>query len=376
MPINSLVPQYRSPVATYSALRQMKDQGAQNKMNMLVQGQQMRLSQQKEGREQQLQQIKGAAAVGQYLDQFGDEASKKQAFESIKGDLGSYGLTNVSPNVTYEDAKPHLEKAKLMVYGQPESPFSDINPSQYTPQSVQRFEQSGRYGDLVGREKKGVSQNVYTGSNPYMKKRLEGQAKMVEETTNRAASSVEKINSLEQFINKSDEAQQGSMQPLMTGVKNFFSSFGIDFESLQSEREMEQAIGNILANYMQELGARGLTDKDMEILRQALPRVNTDKQSRVAIARILQKNYAKDINEYGSIREQEAKAYPELNQKLFKPAWYEDYMKMEKPWEQQNVQQEAQMEAVDYSTMSDKELLDMLGKGSSNMGKVRIDERP
>ena len=278
--------------------------------------------------------------------------------------------------VDYEKAKPVLARLR----GEKPSESKSYGPLETIPTAPdfvgQRELTSNEYKN-VKREKTAPLVDM-SGKDPYMKKRLEKLAERAGEITKTAESSVDKIVALDRFINKSDKAQQGGMQPVMTGLKNFFSSFGVDFESLKSEREMEQAVGDILANYMQELGARGLTDKDMEILRQALPRVNTDKESRTAIARILQKTYAKDIDEYGLMREQEDAAYPELKGKVFRPKWYKTYQRMDKAWlpSEEPAQPEAAQPTTDFKTMSNEELLDYLGTNSQGIGKVRIDERP
>ena len=85
---------------------------------------------------------------------------------------------------------------------------------------------------------------------------------------------------------------------------------------------MEQAIGDILGNKMAELGARGLTDKDMEVLRQSLPRVDTDKASRDNVVEILKKANNNVIAEYENARLEEARVYPDLSKRIPDPAWY------------------------------------------------------
>jgi hypothetical protein len=88
---------------------------------------------------------------------------------------------------------------------------------------------------------------------------------------------------------------------------------------------MEQAIGDIKNNKMTELGARGLTDKDMEVLAQSLPRVNTDKASRENVVRILKAANNAVISEYENARQEEARIYPELAKRIPSPVWYKSY---------------------------------------------------
>jgi hypothetical protein len=86
---------------------------------------------------------------------------------------------------------------------------------------------------------------------------------------------------------------------------------------------------------MAELGARGLTDQDMKVLRMALPRIETDRVSREAVANIVKKANQFTISEWESQRASEAEIYPDLATKVPEPYWYKQY-KLTKPggaWE-------------------------------------------
>lgn len=82
---------------------------------------------------------------------------------------------------------------------------------------------------------------------------------------------------------------------------------------------------------MAELGARGLTDKDMEVLRQSLPRVDTDKGSRDNVVAILKKANDAVLNEYENARSEEARVYPDLATRITNPGWYKAYKSKAKP---------------------------------------------
>ena len=86
---------------------------------------------------------------------------------------------------------------------------------------------------------------------------------------------------------------------------------------------MAQAVAGLKADYMKQLGARGLTDQDMKILGEALPRIDSDPQARVDVARILRKEHELAIDEYLYIVDQENRDYP--NNRFKRPRWVESY---------------------------------------------------
>jgi len=179
----------------------------------------------------------------------------------------------------------------------------------------------------------GASKNVTNvnmpGDNQYINARRGDQAKAFGELEKSAQSAYNQYSTLDRFIQASEKGFSGGAAPLLTGTTNLLSSFGINIapEKLKDTRIMEQAIGDILGNKMVELGARGLTDKDMEILRQNLPRVEIDKTSRVAVANVLKKSASSTLREYENARSEEAKNFPELAARSPTPAWLQDYRK-------------------------------------------------
>ena len=290
------------------------------------------------------------------------------------------GIQGVVPNpekdnLTIDQFKGTQQRSQeiIKMFGQDEkakSPFAKINPSQYTPESVKTFEQTGVYGDLVPREK---TKMVASPEDYYWRKRFEGQATTIQEVEKSANASVSKLKALDRFIENNEKTPQGSVQPLVTGMQNFLASFGVQFEGLTSAREMEQALGEIQAAYMKELGARGLTDKDMEVLRQSLPRIATDNTARISVARILQKSYATTIDNYSSMRSQEEKISPIKARKIFSPAWND--------WYEENRERYLGIESVpepeeeiDFGEMSQEQLIEYFS--NQNIGRMRVDERP
>lgn len=170
----------------------------------------------------------------------------------------------------------------------------------------------------------GTSVTVSTGKgdSKYAEKRLSDAAEQLTALGKSAESAWKANQALDRFSKASGGGAQGGAQPIITATQNFLSSFGYTADTLKDTRQMEQAIGDILGNKMAELGARGLTDKDMEVLRQSLPRVDTDKASRDNVVEILKKANNNVVAEYENARLEEARVYPDLSKRIPDPAWY------------------------------------------------------
>lgn len=195
---------------------------------------------------------------------------------------------------------------------------------------VQKNEKTGQIRQAVARPpvtNVNASPNINLGrdDDEYLKARRKAQADGFRELERSAESAYKQIQTLDRFLAASEKGTAGGAQPIISGVQNFLSSFGYSPESLKDVRVMEQAIGDILGNKMAELGARGLTDKDMEILRQALPRVAIDRGSRSAVANILKKSAEFTLGEYDAARAEEERIYPEFAKKTPMQGWFKAY---------------------------------------------------
>ena len=166
---------------------------------------------------------------------------------------------------------------------------------------------------------------VPKGDTKYAEKRMSDAAEGMTALTKSAESSYKGNKALDRFLAASNTGTQGGAQPIITGVQNFLSSFGYAPSELKDVRQMEQAIGDMLGHKMEELGARGLTDKDMEVLRESLPRVNTDRAARENIVRILKVTNNNIISEWEGQRSQEFQTYPELSKRIPEPVWYKEH---------------------------------------------------
>lgn len=167
--------------------------------------------------------------------------------------------------------------------------------------------------------------NIGAGEKEYVKERLKKKAEYAGELDKSAESAYKSIKAMDRFLESSKTGMAGGAQPIISGTQNFLASFGFDIKDLKDVNQMEQAIGDILATKMSELGARGLTDRDMDVLKQSLPRVATDRTSRENIAEILKRSNKNTIAEWENYQEEEAQSYPELKGKIPRPQWYKKY---------------------------------------------------
>lgn len=169
------------------------------------------------------------------------------------------------------------------------------------------------------------------GDTEYFKTRLAAQATALDELDKSADSAYKNIRALDRFVASSKGGTAGGAQPIISATQNFLASFGFESDALKNVRQMEQAVGQILSNYMQELGARGLTDQDMKVLAQSLPRVATDKQARQSVADILKKSYEFTIKQWEHARAEEARIHPEMADRQTTPFWYKEYKSAQPP---------------------------------------------
>lgn len=293
----------------------------------------------------------------------------------------AFQLAQAAQQQRASEAKAGLDRAKTLAElkkaESEASSFSKINPKDYTPESIGQYMKSKNPADLVAVNPDGKMSQKYLqlkeayGDNPevirgklqewvnaeisgagnrgtkvevvlgkgdtkYSEKRLEGEAARISELSKAAESAFKTNLAIDRFIEASKKGTEGGAQPVISAAQNFLASFGYSPESLQDVRQMEQAVGDILGTKMQELGARGLTDKDMQILRDALPRVSTDRASRENIARIIKKASEFTLNEYHTAREEEGRIYPELATRIPDPAWYKSYKTARNTWSAQS----------------------------------------
>ena len=229
----------------------------------------------------------------------------KRDFDISEREAGQLYDTGV---IEAEDIQDRVELGELQTYEQ------EQRDELQTYEQEQRDEQR-RYDEEQARQ-----QNAYGGS--YREQRMTDSAGIMTDSRKSATTAIKDRRSLNRFLAASGEGREGGAAPMLSGMQNFLTSFGISGEGLEDVAVMEQGVANIKANYMEQLGARGLTDRDMDILAEALPRMATSKAARDAIANVLQKENTEKIYSYLDLLEREQKQYPGL--KTLLPNWVED----------------------------------------------------
>ena len=116
--------------------------------------------------------------------------------------------------------------------------------------------------------------------------------------TQSAVKSIEMLDTLKTMESSMDSSLQGGFAEVGRMFGNFLASTGIEAEWIKNTNLNASMQNKSLKTYMEELGARGLTDKDMEILRLALPSYKTDKASQKEIIRIFKKGFKGDMDHY------------------------------------------------------------------------------
>ena len=252
--------------------------------------------------------------------------------------VGFVNMNDLNPLSTFVEAGVDPAQMQLGPAGQVYNPRT-IQPGQVfnNPNDLMQIGPDG--ATVVNRPLVGARQEIAAAGaarntnvtnvntkpdNAYFTERRKDQANQFAELEKAAQSAVNQVAALDRFIKANETGTAGGAQPLVSSVQNFLSTFGYEPKSLQDVRVMEQVIGDILGNKMAELGARGLTDKDMQILREALPRVNIDRESRKNVAEIIRRASIATIDNYRAARDEEARIYPEFSRNNPVPLWFKN----------------------------------------------------
>ena len=122
---------------------------------------------------------------------------------------------------------------------------------------------------------------------------------------------------LQRFLRTNHKTPEGALAGALTGVRNVMATFGMESEGLVAAQTGQQALSAILASEMTERGARGLTDKDMEILKDAMPRMDTDREARRIVAEVLLASAQRQVYAQIDAYDQNVAA----GSRLTKPTW-------------------------------------------------------
>ena len=254
--------------------------------------------------------------------------------------VGFVDLNNPNPMSTFTEGGAQPAKPEMVNTGGqvvPVNPYTQQGPLQVTPapgavpfaaqgMTPEQYRSFQERKAAAGASRTTNINNVNAKpDNAYFTERRKAQAQKFQDLEKAAESADKQIQALDRFLKANETGTAGGAQPLISGVQNFLSSFGYESKALTDVRVMEQVIGDILQNKMAELGARGLTDKDMQILRDALPRVATDRRSRAEVAGVIRRAAEGTINSYRAARDEEARIYPEFTQNTPSPLWLRRY---------------------------------------------------
>lgn len=106
----------------------------------------------------------------------------------------------------------------------------------------------------------------------------------------------------------------GAMAPNATGAAQFMSSFGINVkpEVLANTRTFEAASNQLVLDFMAATsgGARGFTENETQMLRDAFPKIIDSPAARAQIAQLLRNRGKKDVQDYNNAVKTYKTTYP------------------------------------------------------------------
>jgi hypothetical protein len=222
--------------------------------------------------------------------------------------------------VTGPDGKPTL--AQFGKYGeqravngfapaQPDLP-GDVRALEYvTGQPLAGTGQAG-VSALGNYRKTGATTvtNTLPGQGPFIETLAKGEAAALPAAQAEAVAASRNNENLNRIIAASQAGTfSGPLAQGAVGAAQFFNALGVSVapEMLTNTRLTQVSINQILGNMMAALGARGLTDKDMEIITNAMPTVADDPRSRIVISQVLQAANQRTIEAYNTRRQRALK---------------------------------------------------------------------
>ncbi len=335
MAINNLIanPYVAKPVTNYLAAKRDAQQGRMNEMSMRNTSAQMGRANQEDKLKTVARYMKGVTELdyhkraNELFTETGIKSPKEFNKQRINNILEQQGMLDEVKSPT----------VKVLKYGDDDILMTNGTETARTKTAVK----SPLVANNIINEK---------GDNKYWEERLKNQATTQGEVSKRAEASYNEMRALDRFLESSKDSTEGGAQPIISGVKNFLTSFGAEFEGLEDIAEMEQAIGDIKVNFFKEFGARGLTDKDMEIIKDALPRINTSRDARENVVGILKKAHAKSIEGYEHSLAEERRVYPEQADKVFTKGWYNEYLKYTQEGDDLTAEEKAELETREMLT--------------------------
>jgi len=226
--------------------------------------------------------------------------------------------------------------------GMPEKVFVNENdPTDIHPFGGQKSEKAS--GGVK------VTNNVGDAEGKYAEEAAKAQVGEITQLGKEAAAAYKSNKDLDTFIANSANAPEGALANITTQAMNLGASLGFSSDELTSATLMKQAIGKNKATYMAALGARGLTDRDMEVLAESLPMLNTSVEARNSVAGIVKKSNEAILKDYDYAIEQEGINQPISAKMRIRPRWYGEWKSGQQP-----AQQPAQQNPLSVTTPDGK----------------------
>lgn len=147
-------------------------------------------------------------------------------------------------------------------------------------------------------------------TDPFLVAHASKQATMYDEMAKSAVSGIDMMNNLSVMKSVQDDSIHGGLAEAGKLVGNLLASVGVDQDWITATNLTDRSSNDILRQYMVKLGARGLTDKDMDILRSSLPTFRTDIKAQSEVIRILEKGIGENITDYKTMSKRLRVKYP------------------------------------------------------------------
>lgn len=146
-------------------------------------------------------------------------------------------------------------------------------------------------------------------TDPFLVSYSKNQATAYDEMAKSAVSGIEIIDNLENMKAVQNDSLHGGLAEAGKQIGNMLASVGVTADWITATNLTERASNDILRGYMVKLGARGLTDKDMDILRTSLPTFKTDKNAQSEVIRIIKKGVENNISDYDTMTKRYREQY-------------------------------------------------------------------
>lgn len=243
--------------------------------------------------------------------------------------LGALGLTKESDNVLKQVTSLQSTLAALEPDKDKDTWKAGINDK--GDREFFRITESGEFNGWTGVDAPDTRSNVSTTvklpaeESEFVKYNQREESAKLTKMEGRGYTSWSSNNALDRFVNQSDTAAGGMLAPVLTQAQRFFASFGPEFENLKSADAMTSALNGLMATKFEELGARGLTDPDVRVLFEHFPYIATSKESRVLVAKTLQKSNDYVIRQYDEKLRwiKSSDGYPKSKQQ--EPSWLKSW---------------------------------------------------